>query len=386
MHAHEPLRYVGDMLAWVHQAIAGERDFFSTIATRDSLQGQQSVKAESIEISQPFNTCSESKDNAMYVYFHEIFEDMSPLLKVRVQQAVEMQGDTVVGSFEMLNLLDFFLKTTQKLSLPKDSALMQVIMQCMEQSRKLFVKKVEQCAENLLSSSFSLPTNLSTFPVVSTTVQQIVEILKVRKRMRIEEVASEKDNSAEEFVLVLDSLLNPLLRMCLLVVKDLDAINTAIFMINNLDSIQLALKPYNCTTSWVQKVVSEIDSWVDVVVEEQSNMVLQKCEMKSTVEKIKNYQRTNSKDNGVKRVENDCVVTEKAMKSFYSALFTLTLPSTERLTNARIKVQARNGVARKLCNVHDIVYDAVSKSPHQYPDTSSLLLHSPEQVKTLLDV
>jgi conserved oligomeric Golgi complex subunit 6 len=26
LHAHDPLRYVGDMLAWVHQALAGERE------------------------------------------------------------------------------------------------------------------------------------------------------------------------------------------------------------------------------------------------------------------------------------------------------------------------------------------------------------------------
>ncbi|KZT00152.1 COG6-domain-containing protein, partial [Laetiporus sulphureus 93-53] len=27
LHAHDPLRYVGDLLAWVHQAIAAEREF-----------------------------------------------------------------------------------------------------------------------------------------------------------------------------------------------------------------------------------------------------------------------------------------------------------------------------------------------------------------------
>ncbi len=26
MHAHDPLRYLGDMLAWIHQALAGERE------------------------------------------------------------------------------------------------------------------------------------------------------------------------------------------------------------------------------------------------------------------------------------------------------------------------------------------------------------------------
>lgn len=37
IHAHDPLRYVGDMLAWVHQSIAGEREF---------LEGLFEVKAE----------------------------------------------------------------------------------------------------------------------------------------------------------------------------------------------------------------------------------------------------------------------------------------------------------------------------------------------------
>lgn len=31
LHAHEPTRYVGDMLAWIHQATAGEREFLEGI-------------------------------------------------------------------------------------------------------------------------------------------------------------------------------------------------------------------------------------------------------------------------------------------------------------------------------------------------------------------
>lgn len=34
MHAHDPIRYVSDMFAWIHQAIASERDFLLTIFTR----------------------------------------------------------------------------------------------------------------------------------------------------------------------------------------------------------------------------------------------------------------------------------------------------------------------------------------------------------------
>ena len=31
LHAHDPLRYLGDMLAWVHQAIAAEREFLESL-------------------------------------------------------------------------------------------------------------------------------------------------------------------------------------------------------------------------------------------------------------------------------------------------------------------------------------------------------------------
>lgn len=31
LHAHDPLRYIGDMLAWVHQSIAAEREFLEAL-------------------------------------------------------------------------------------------------------------------------------------------------------------------------------------------------------------------------------------------------------------------------------------------------------------------------------------------------------------------
>ncbi|KAF5313345.1 hypothetical protein D9611_008602 [Ephemerocybe angulata] len=34
LHAHDPIRYVGDMLAWVHQSIAAEREFLGAVFGR----------------------------------------------------------------------------------------------------------------------------------------------------------------------------------------------------------------------------------------------------------------------------------------------------------------------------------------------------------------
>ena len=34
IHAHDPLRYVGDIMAWVHQAVAGEREALESLFSR----------------------------------------------------------------------------------------------------------------------------------------------------------------------------------------------------------------------------------------------------------------------------------------------------------------------------------------------------------------
>ncbi|KAF5335710.1 hypothetical protein D9611_009742 [Ephemerocybe angulata] len=49
LHAHDPIRYVGDMLAWVHQSIAAEREILGT-TTNTTLRGAGVVK---LSISSP---------------------------------------------------------------------------------------------------------------------------------------------------------------------------------------------------------------------------------------------------------------------------------------------------------------------------------------------
>jgi len=37
VHAHDPLRYVGDMLGWLHQALASERDLVLALLSPDAI-------------------------------------------------------------------------------------------------------------------------------------------------------------------------------------------------------------------------------------------------------------------------------------------------------------------------------------------------------------
>ena len=97
MHAHEPLRYVGDMLAWTHQCIASERDF-----CRSLFQVPQAID--------------------------HVFDGLAPILKVRITQVLGSTRD-LVFTLKLSNLLLFYLQTTSRL-LSADSDLITAIAAC----------------------------------------------------------------------------------------------------------------------------------------------------------------------------------------------------------------------------------------------------------------
>lgn len=45
MHAHDPMRYVGDMLAWIHQAVASESELMhNVIEGKKKMAGKMTVR------------------------------------------------------------------------------------------------------------------------------------------------------------------------------------------------------------------------------------------------------------------------------------------------------------------------------------------------------
>ena len=104
LHAHDPLRYVGDMLAWVHQAIAAEREFLESLfGVRDARR--MVGAARSFGESEEESWVAELTDGAV--------RGLCGPLKVRVQQTVRSQESSIT-SYKIANLVQFYLGTMQK--------------------------------------------------------------------------------------------------------------------------------------------------------------------------------------------------------------------------------------------------------------------------------
>ena len=47
LHAHDSLRYIGDMMAWIHQAVAGEREMVEGLFGKE-ISEQESAKSPTV--------------------------------------------------------------------------------------------------------------------------------------------------------------------------------------------------------------------------------------------------------------------------------------------------------------------------------------------------
>jgi hypothetical protein len=89
MHAHDPQRYVSDMSAWIHQAVASEEELIRTLLSANKESTSQS-----------------NQENVLQVLNASLAGICHPF-KMRVEHVLSMKP-TVVVTYHLVNLLDFY--------------------------------------------------------------------------------------------------------------------------------------------------------------------------------------------------------------------------------------------------------------------------------------
>ena len=150
----------------------------------------------------------------------------------------------------------------------------------------------------------------------------------------------------------------------------------------------MSLKACVDSSLWVR--AEEMTKWLDIIVREQQQSVLAECGLLGIVAGIEKHYRaahgTPARLSTVKGLDSDTV--SAVVRRFYSLLLLLG-PTSERfklLSNPTLQVQVWNGVARGLAAAHRTVYEAVVEEAAGYDHPIAIMLHSPEQVATLLDI
>lgn len=234
--AHDPLRYIGDMLAWVHSTTVSEREALEALFVSDGEELARGIQAGLS--SEPWSRIDENEE----VTFdgHKALSDLvnrdligvSRSLRQRVELVIQGHDDPVT-CYKVVNLLSFYRATFSKLLGPGSN-----LAELLENLEKFTFGHFERLMNeevNQLSSDHTAlapPDDLSTPEFVLNALEVLSSLMKTHEAS-ISADADAASQAENRFTPVLRAALDPFLDLAKSSADDLtDATRRAIYLTN----------------------------------------------------------------------------------------------------------------------------------------------------------
>ncbi|KAI8092737.1 oligomeric Golgi complex subunit 6 [Halteromyces radiatus] len=279
LQAHDSLRYVGDMLAWVHQACAGEKEMLEGLFHRNSANTEDDYQGVSVAMIN--DAVDDLLDAAM--------EGTCRPLKTRMEQVLVLQPNAIT-SYKMANLIQFYAITMGRL-LRKNSVLAKTLYENTEMAYKYFFKTLNAQSQRLLQNVEPPSKDLTVAPVVRDMTAQLKEILASYDSSLVMATQPVNDLPEFDFGEILDAIVEPLLQMCEASVEKLNKVDNHIYMINCIHYIQSTMTMYSFTEKKRQALSEQTDERLDLLANEQCRDLLQQSGLSKIDQALKTKEK-----------------------------------------------------------------------------------------------
>ena len=264
LHCHDAVRYVGDMLAWMHQTIVSEEEYLEAIFGDVNDQQQQqhplNVLKETVLANidkkdetdkdnnntddDSSNTTSNTSTELIGLSVQEMLirclQGLGRPLRLRITQTLEAHSSIATAGAEVLysltDLLSFYEQTFHKI-IKLENAVHSAVKGSLQECKQLFLRILNQQAELVVQSVPTAVLDLTPTSVTKECTKQIREILKVHNAA-LSSVPSDVSDSCY-IDTVLGSIIQPLLQGCRVTAQSLGQGDMAIFMLNNVSTIKV---------------------------------------------------------------------------------------------------------------------------------------------------
>ncbi|XP_062578733.1 LOW QUALITY PROTEIN: conserved oligomeric Golgi complex subunit 6-like [Saccostrea cucullata] len=355
LHSHDPLRYVGDMLAWLHQAAASEKEYVHTLLKK----------------------CEVTTEMIQDILGH-ISEGVCRPFKVRVEQVLVSEQDAVT-LYKLNNLLKFYHNTIGQI-LCKDAALLSTITEIQDLSHRMFFNSLSCHANKLLDKVELPPADLSTPAALSQTMQLLKDVLACHDASVVA-----IDDKKQDFKQILSCIVDPLVQMCSVSASRLNTIDMACYMVNCIYVMQTTLSLYEFTDTRLEMLQAQVDAQLDTLVNEQAAIVLNRVGLAEAYRTVQAYQ---PKQGPLSLLQGmDSGTLKAAMMQFDSFLANpdaLALPQCSLILSARIRESIKKRSMELINESYRILYDHIKNPANEYKEPQGIVPRTPDQVMKLL--
>eukprot|EP00112_Aurelia_sp_Birch-Aquarium-sp1_P010006 Seg2159.4 transcript_id=Seg2159.4/GoldUCD/mRNA.D3Y31 product="Conserved oligomeric Golgi complex subunit 6" protein_id=Seg2159.4/GoldUCD/D3Y31 len=358
LHSHDPMRYVGDMLGWLHQSIAGEKELLLSLLRK---------------------TKSEEKEETVREVLNHVSEGVSRPFKVRVEQVITSEPDAPV-LFRLGNLLKFYNSLITPV-LGEDSVVMATLHEMSELCQRMFFNSLSSLGNKLSEKVELPPPDLGPGASVQETLALLREVLSSH-----DAAITPLQERQKDYEKILSTMLDPLLQTCAVSASRLNSTDMATYMVNCLYQIQSTLAVYEFTDVKIEMLAGQIEAHSDTLISEQASFILNRSGLGSVYSVLRDIsQGSGAAASTLPGLDPGGI--KAAMIEFDKYLAnpdSLIMPQCNLIRSTRIRDTVNKKSIDLVCLAFNAVHAAISNPANNYENPQTLLLRSPDQVLTLL--
>lgn len=402
--AAEPVSFLGGLLAWIHMAIAAELEFFASIHGDQS--DSDSHTPSSVLAPAPVITAI-TGGFTMEELLVRAVQGLGRPLRLRILQLLDTHPGQLDTLFALADLLSFYQQTFWRV-LAVENAVHSAVKGSLGECQRVLQAQLRRHATAAKNSPAPHSSDLKASLLTRECAQQVKAILKAASFALASSSSASVDSMTVKLPLsitstdeadtavataavasfqlenVLGELIQPVLQACRSGGQSLQAAETAVYMLNNVNALQAGFAASSASSSGGVKsmLASEADSWAAILVAEETSRILRRSDLDRLVELV-DALPSGLQASAQLGLDQDRV--ETVLRAFYASLFSTVSSQLDRLQDPQLRDVIRGRISAKVSEAYAKIHVIVSDPQHGYSSSSSnILQHDVEGVNMLL--
>ncbi|KAF7382195.1 conserved oligomeric Golgi complex subunit 6-like [Vespula maculifrons] len=351
MHAHDHKRYVGDMLAWLHQAIPIEKENI-LILVKD---------CDKTDVSDQIKQC-----------LSNITEGLCHPLQSRIEHIVSVEAPATV-LYSVTTLIRFYRAIIQQV-IP-DSVLDSTLYDLLVLSEKSFLSRLQRETRTALGERAEPPGNdLVPAPSVSRLLYLLNEILSV---------ASIAEDREKDMLQIVSCIIDPLLQEVNETASRLPTVDMAVYLLNCMHQIQSTLGLYEYMDQRLERLQAQSDAQIDTLTSEQASSLVANLNLGSIYTILQGHEQGPLSDIPGMDPLSVKEFTNK-LEAFLVMPEVLLLPQINLLQSNNHREVTKKRSFEVIGAIYKQLYEACHDSKNLYKNPNGLFSRTPEELLQIL--
>lgn len=393
-YAHDPLRYIGDMLAWVHSTTVSEREALENLFISDGEEIKRSIQA-GLE-SEPW-----LRDEGVELFDGRkalnqlVSRDLTSVVRVlrqRTEQVIQSHDDATLA-YKIANLIGFYKSTFAKL-LGSDSEVLEVFNTLEASAMRQFRATMRDHVATVQSDLAVAPPDLSP----PDFLEEALQTLKVLGKS-YDTSAAGADGQEQGFQAVLAEALDPFMSGCVNLQKGMQQPDSAMFAINCLFAAKEVVSAYTFASERAEEMDDTINEQVAQLVDYQHQYLLHESGLITLIESLSEITDSEESLKTIPKLDpfkpDALVASSQQLDEFLPSALIDAAENLKRLRNrkmiqditeeaAGIFCEDFEMVESKIIAADDLLYDEDKEDEEQEPGLRDLFPRTSGEIRVLL--